>query len=77
MNYQTLNNYVSDANQMQTVQTIDKSIDQRQNSDCINLKQFLDDAELLKSANQGNTNNPDNTPDIILTSGTNKVDKVN
>lgn len=76
INYQTLNNYVSDANQMQTVQTIDKSTEHHQNSNCINLKEFLDDTELLKTANQGDTNNSINAPDIILTAGMSKVDKV-
>lgn len=68
---------MSEANQMQTLQTLDKSVDQHQNSDCINLKQFLEDTELLKSTNQNNTNCSNNTPDLVLTVGSNKGNKVN
>ncbi|KAJ8911146.1 hypothetical protein NQ315_004436 [Exocentrus adspersus] len=72
INYQSINDYVPNTNQLHTTQTPDRLNNEHQNSECLNIKQFLDDTKLQEIGN----NNSNSTPDLILIARSNgKIDK--
>ncbi|KAJ8942570.1 hypothetical protein NQ318_010378 [Aromia moschata] len=70
---QNLNNFVSNSAQIQIAHNGQKPYSQQQNSDCLNLKQILDEAELLKCPSR--EDHRVDAPDLIMTAGLEKYEK--